>query len=61
MKAIVLKRYRDKYTQILLHQGNEIDLTPERLKEINSTAAGALVEKLQEAVVNHARGTAKRH
>jgi len=61
MKAIVLKRFRDKNTQALLHRGAEIELTPERLKEINSTSFGALVEEIQGAVKKNARGTTGRH
>ena len=60
MKATVLKRYRDKNTMILFHQGNEIEVTPERLSEINSTSAGVLVEEIK-AVIKNARGTAKQH
>lgn len=60
MKATVLKRFRDKNTMILFHQGAELELSPVRLKEINSTSAGALVEETK-VVVKDARRTPRKH
>ena len=48
MKVKVLKKFRDKYTKELYTKGQIIDVTNERYEEINSTAHGVLVEKIQE-------------
>lgn len=48
MKVKVLKEFRDKYTKAF-HKKNEIiEITKERYSEINSTALGIFVEKLEE-------------
>jgi len=48
MKVKVLRNFRDKYTKKLYKKGQIIDVTNERYEEINSTAHGILVEKLNE-------------
>ena len=48
MKVKVLRNFRDKYTKKLYKKGQIIDVTNERYEEINSTAHGVLVEKIQE-------------
>lgn len=48
MKAKVLRKFRDKYTKEIYETGQIIDITHERYEEINSTAHGILVEKLDE-------------
>lgn len=48
MKVRVLRRFRDKYTKKLYKKGRIIEVTNERYEEINSTAHGILVEKLDE-------------
>lgn len=48
MKAKVLKQFKDKYTKELYKKGQVIEVTNERYEEINSTAHGILVEKLDE-------------
>ncbi len=48
MKVRVLRRFRDKYTKKIYGIGEIIEVTNERYEEINSTAHGILVEKLDE-------------
>ena len=48
MKVKVVRRFRDKYTKKLYKKGQIIEVTNERYEEINSTAHGILVEKLDE-------------
>jgi len=48
MKVKVLRRFRDKYTKQVYDKGQIIEVTNERYEEINSTAHGVLVEKLDE-------------
>jgi len=44
----VLRKFRDKYTKEVYEKGDIIEVTNERYEEINSTAHGVLVEKIQE-------------
>lgn len=46
MKVRVVKKFVDKYTKEIYEAGQIIDITHERYEEINSTAHGILVEKL---------------
>lgn len=46
MKVKVVKKFIDKYTKEVYETGQIIDITHERYEEINSTAHGVLVEKL---------------
>lgn len=48
MKVKVLRKFRDKYTKEIYETGQIIDITHERYEEINSTAHGILVEKVEE-------------
>ena len=48
MKVKVLRRFKDKYTKKICEVGEIIEVTNERYEEINSTAHGILVEKLDE-------------
>lgn len=48
MKVKVLKTFRDKETKAIHKAGTEIDVSATRFKEINSTKAGELVEKVKE-------------
>lgn len=48
MRVKVLKRFKDKYTKKIYEIGEIIEVTNERYEEINSTAHGILVEKLDE-------------
>jgi len=48
MKVKVLRRFKDKYTKQVYDKGQIIEVTNERYEEINSTAHGVLVEKLDE-------------
>lgn len=48
MRVKVLKRFKDKYTKKIYEIGEIIEVTNERYEEINSTAHGVLVEKLDE-------------
>lgn len=43
MKAKVVNRFRDKITKVVLEVGQEIEVTDERLEEINSTAYGVFL------------------
>ena len=53
MKVKVVRRFRDKYTKKLYKKGQIIEVTNERYEEINSTAHGILVEKLNEIDVGN--------
>ena len=48
MKVKVVRRFRDKYTKKIYGIGEIIEVSHERYEEINSTAYGVLVEKLDE-------------
>lgn len=48
MKVKVLRKFRDKYTKQVYDKGQIIEVSNERYEEINSTAHGILVEKLDE-------------
>ena len=48
MKVKVLRRFKDKYTKQVYDKGQIIEVSNERYEEINSTAHGILVEKLDE-------------
>ncbi len=48
MKVKVLRKFRDKYTKEIYETGQIIDITHERYEEINSTAHGILVKKVEE-------------
>ena len=48
MNVKVLRKFRDKYTKEVYEKGDIIEVTNERYEEINSTAHGVLVEKIQE-------------
>jgi hypothetical protein len=43
MKVKVIKPFRDKHTKVVYKTGQEIEVTDDRFKEINSTKAGELV------------------
>jgi len=47
MKVKVLKRFRDKDTNLLHGKGNEIEITKKRYEEINSTSFGVILEELE--------------
>lgn len=47
MTAKVLKSFRDKNSGNICFAGAEIEVTAARLKEINSTSAGALAEEIK--------------
>ena len=53
MKVKVLRKFRDKYTKQVYDKGQIIEVTNVRYKEINSTAYGILVEKLNEIDVGN--------
>lgn len=48
MKVKVIKDFRDKYTKKIHEVGEEIEVTKERYEEINSTAHGILIKKIEE-------------
>mgnify|MGYP000956873512 FL=1 len=47
MKVKVVKRYRDKYTNLLHEIGETLEITKERFEEINSTALGVFVKEIK--------------
>jgi hypothetical protein len=49
MKAKVIGSFTDKYTGSHHDAGSEIDVSKERLAEINGTPAGVLVEEIKKA------------
>lgn len=58
MKAVVKKRFRDKYTDEVYEAGNELDLTPERYEEIRTTDANLVVAVVEEEQTAGQQGTA---
>lgn len=46
MKAIVVKKYRDRITKKIMETGSEVELSEERFAEIS--AAGEYVKKVEE-------------
>jgi vacuolar-type H+-ATPase subunit F/Vma7 len=43
MRVKVIKPFRDKHTKVVYVKGEEIEVTDDRFKEINSTKVGELV------------------
>jgi vacuolar-type H+-ATPase subunit F/Vma7 len=43
MRVKVIKPFRDKHTKVVYVKGQEIEVTDDRFKEINSTKVGELV------------------
>lgn len=50
MKAKVIKKFIDKYTKEVYEIGQIIEVANERYEEINSTAHGILVEKVEDDI-----------
>ena len=50
MKARVLRRFKDKYTKKIYEKGDIIEVNNERYEEINSTAHGILIEKVEDDI-----------
>ncbi len=48
LKVKVIKKFIDKYTKEVYEIGQIIDVANERYEEINSTAHGILVKKVEE-------------
>lgn len=48
MKVKVLKKFRDKHTKVLNKKGDIIEISKERVEEINSTSHGVLVREIKE-------------
>lgn len=48
MKVKVIKRFKDKHTNLLHEVGQEIEVTDKRCSEINSTSYGIFVEEIKE-------------
>ena len=46
IKAVVVKRFRNKYSKTIHEAGDILDLSPARLAEINSAGHGVLVEQI---------------
>ena len=46
MKCTVISIFKDKNDGTIYRKGDELDLSEKRIKEINSTDAGTLVEKI---------------
>lgn len=47
MKAKVVKKYRDKNTNLLQEKGTEVEVTQKRFDEINSTVFGDFLEEIK--------------
>ncbi len=54
MKALVIKPFIDKKEGVTRNQGDTFILSKERLKEINSTKFGELVEEVAEVATEEA-------
>lgn len=48
MKVRVIKPFKDKHTKVIYRIGQEIEVTQERLEEINSAALGPFVEAMEQ-------------
>lgn len=59
MKVKVIKKFRDKYTNLLHEIGQDIEITKERFEEINSTAHGVFVEEIKEEKKTTKKSTKK--
>lgn len=46
IKAVVVKKFRNKYSKTIHNAGDILELSPTRLVEINSTGHGVLVEQI---------------
>lgn len=46
IKAVVVKKFRNKYSKKVHKAGDILDLSPTRLAEINSAGHGVLVEEI---------------
>lgn len=46
IKAVVVKKFRNKYSKSIHKVGDVLDLSPDRLAEINSAGHGVLVEEI---------------
>ena len=46
IKAVVVKKFRNKYSKTIHEAGDILDLSPARLAEINSAGHGVLVEEI---------------
>ena len=46
IKAVVVKKFRNKYSKTIHEAGDVLDLSPTRLAEINSAGHGVLVEEI---------------
>jgi hypothetical protein len=49
MKAKAIKVFRDNKSRVMRNIGDEFEVTPERLAEINGTKYGILVEEVNES------------
>lgn len=48
MKAKVIQKFKDKNTKEIYKVGQEIEVTKERFKEMNSTPNGQFVEEVKQ-------------
>lgn len=48
MRAVVKRRFRDKYTNEVYEAGSELEITPERYTEIRATDATLIVAVAEE-------------
>lgn len=48
MRAVVKKRFKDKYTGKVYEAGSELELTPERYAEIRATDVALIVAVVEE-------------
>lgn len=46
IKAVVVKRFRNKFSKVIHKAGDVIEVTPNRLAEINSAGHGVLAEEI---------------
>lgn len=59
MKVKVIKRYRDKHTNLLHEINEELEFTDKRFEEINSTSYGIFVEEIKEEKKTTKKSTKK--
>ena len=60
MEAKVIKQFRDKYSKKIYNASQKIEITKERLEEINSTSLGIFVEEIKERkIINKNKTTDK--
>lgn len=60
MKVKVVKKFRDKYTNLLHKIDETLEITKERFEEINSTSLGIFIEEIKDKKKTTNKSTKKK-